>query len=108
MSLAQGALQRAGFCGVQESRAGYWKGQGKHFHGGGKAQVAADLWEEWGSKPRGDGSEGWHWLRAISTSEEPLWGQQELLASPLLPRMFPVPECRQIPGPMRGCDGCMQ
>lgn len=78
-------------CGVQESRAGDWKGQGKHLHRGGKAQGAADSRDEQGSKPRGDGSEGWHWLRAISTSGEPLWGQKELLASPLLFPVFPVP-----------------
>lgn len=62
-------------CGVQESRAGDWKGQGKHFHRGVKVQGADDSWGERGSKPRGDGSEGLHWLRAISTSGEPLWGQ---------------------------------
>lgn len=37
-------------CGVQESRAGDWKGQGKHLHRDGKAQGAADSWDELGKQ----------------------------------------------------------
>lgn len=61
--------------GVQEFRAEDWKGMGKHLHRGGKTQGAADSWDERGSKPRGEGGEGCHWVRPISTSGEPLWGQ---------------------------------
>lgn len=89
MSLTQRALQRAGAVVSRNPELGIERVRGSTFTGVPKPRE--QLIHEQGSKPRGDGGEGWHWLRAISTSGEPLWGQKELLPFPLLFPVFPVP-----------------
>lgn len=105
MSLAHGALQRAGAVVSRSPELGIGRVRGSTFIGMAKPREQPIHGMSWGSKPRGDGSEGWQWLSAISTSGEPLWGQQELLASPVLSHVS-SPIAQAVP--MRGCDGCMQ
>lgn len=65
----------------------------------GSSPTVASPWGQWGSEPRGGGSEGWHRLRAVPAAGKPLWGQREPLASPVLPWLPPVPVAQADPWP---------